>query len=41
MKRKLKNNGATILTIIGSIGLVTTAVLTAMETPKALGLVAD
>lgn len=41
MRRKLKNNGATILTIIGSIGLVATAVLTAMETPKALGLVAD
>ena len=37
----MKRNGATVLTILGSIGLVATAVLTAMETPKAIGLITE
>lgn len=40
-KRFIKNHGAAILSIVGSVGLVTTAVLTAMETPKALSLLID
>ena len=40
-KRFIKNHGATILSIVGSVGLVTTAILTAMETPKALNLLID
>lgn len=40
-KRFIKNHGASILSIVGSIGLITTAVLTTTETPKALGLLID
>ena len=40
-KLKIKSNEATILTILGGIGLVATAVLTARETPKAIRLVAE
>jgi hypothetical protein len=37
----LRRNASTILTVVGGIGVVATAVMTAKETPKALALIED
>jgi hypothetical protein len=42
MKRpKVRSNEATILTVLGGIGMIATAVLTAKETPKAIKLMEE
>ena len=41
VKRLFKKHGSTMLTVVGAVGVVSTAVLTAKATPKALQLIEE